>query len=197
MAENYLSLVGFAIVVLGGIGVWSVTRVIVQQKIKSVAILKCLGASSRQVLATYVLQVCALAAAGSLLGVALAAVGVGVDSGVGADAARRDARRRSPGRRPLQGVAVGLLVSLLFALVPLLEMRRVKPLLLLRADTATTARRRDWQSWLAGAAHDRRALALVAMWQAGFAARRRSTCPAGWRSSALALLVREPAARAG
>ena len=56
-AENYLSLVGFVIVVLGGIGVWSVTRVFVRQKIRSVAILKCLGASTRQVLATYVLQV--------------------------------------------------------------------------------------------------------------------------------------------
>ncbi len=56
-AENYLSLVGFVIVVLGGIGVWSVTRVFVRQKIKSVAILKCLGASTAQVLATYVAQV--------------------------------------------------------------------------------------------------------------------------------------------
>ena len=45
-AENYLSLVGFVIVVLGGIGVWSVTRVFVRQKIKSVAILKCLGATT-------------------------------------------------------------------------------------------------------------------------------------------------------
>ena len=56
-AENYLSLVGFVIVVLGGIGVWSVTRVFVRQKIKSVAILKCLGATTAQVLATYVAQV--------------------------------------------------------------------------------------------------------------------------------------------
>jgi len=48
LAENYLSLVGFAIVVLGGIGVWSVTRVFVQQKIRSIAVLKCLGARSGQ-----------------------------------------------------------------------------------------------------------------------------------------------------
>ena len=60
-AENYLSLVGFVIVVLGGIGVWSVTRVFVRQKIRSVAILKCVGASTAQVLATYVLQVALLA----------------------------------------------------------------------------------------------------------------------------------------
>src|SRR6185436_6789633 len=71
-AENYLSLVGFVILVLGGIGVWSVTRVFVRQKIRSVAILKCVGATTRQVLAAYVLQVVALGLTGSVLGVALA-----------------------------------------------------------------------------------------------------------------------------
>jgi putative ABC transport system permease protein len=64
-----------------------------------------------------------------------------------------------------QGVTVGLLVSLLFALVPLLEVRHVKPLLLLRVDTTGAARRRDWQSVAASVAVGA-ALALVAVWQA-------------------------------
>ena len=59
-AENYLSLIGFVVVILGGIGVWSVTRVFVQQRVRSVAILKCLGATSGQVLAIYVMQMAAL-----------------------------------------------------------------------------------------------------------------------------------------
>ena len=46
-AENYLSLVGLVIVILGGIGVSSVTRVFVQQKIRSIAILKCVGGRSQ------------------------------------------------------------------------------------------------------------------------------------------------------
>ena len=71
-AENYLSLVGLVIVVLGGIGVWSVTRVFVRQKIKSVAILKCLGATTGRVIATYAAQVALLGLAGSLTGVVLA-----------------------------------------------------------------------------------------------------------------------------
>ena len=41
-----------------------------------------------------------------------------------------------------QGIGVGVLVSLLFAMVPLLEVRQVKPSLLLRHET--TGRRRDW-----------------------------------------------------
>ncbi len=164
-AENYLSLVGFAMVVLGGIGVWSVTRVLVQQKIKSVAILKCLGASSRQVLAVYVSEVLWLALAGSVLGVGVAAAAAtaipsSVLSPLGITHVSITASAAA------QGLAVGLLVSLFFALVPLLEMRRVKPLLLLRADTASSARRPDAVSRLAtlltGAA-----LVLVAAWQSG------------------------------
>ena len=42
-AENYLSLVGLIIVILGGIAVSSVTRVFILQKIRSIAVLKCVG----------------------------------------------------------------------------------------------------------------------------------------------------------
>ena len=165
VTENYLSLVGFAVVVLGGIGVWSVTRVVVQQKIRSVAILKCLGATSGTVLSAYLLQMLWLAACGSALGIALAAGSVAaipeaLVKPLGITGVRLTASA------VVQGLAVGLLVSVLFALVPLLEIRRVKPLLLLRADTAMTARKRSWQSWLAGLATIG-ALALVAVWQAG------------------------------
>lgn len=184
-AENFLSLVGFVIVVLGGIGVWSVTRVFVRQKMRSVAILKCVGATTRQVLATYVLQVALLAAAGSALGTGIAAVGIraipaslaesfgGLSYGLTASAVA-------------QGLTVGLLVSLLFALVPLLEVRRIKPLMLIRGldmqpapaspvRTGGLSRARRTAAWLAAvdwlqsgtAAAVAVALVAVASWQAG------------------------------
>jgi len=165
IAENHLSLVGFAVLVLGGIGVWSVTRIVVQQKVRSVAILKCVGATSRQVLATYVVLMMWLAACGSLLGLALAQLGMAMvppsllePLGVSQVGLTFSASA--------QGVAVGLLVALLFALVPLVEMRHVKPLLLLRADTTTTARQSDRVSWVVGGLV-LAALVAVAMWQAG------------------------------
>jgi putative ABC transport system permease protein len=137
-AENYLSLVGFIMVVLGGIGVWSVTRVFVKQKIKSVAILKCVGATGGQILGTYVAQVLLLGLTGSLLGVAIAAVAIAAIP-ESAAAAFGNVSYGLTFSAALQGIAVGLLVSLLFSLVPLLEVRRVKPLLLLRSlDTQGT-----------------------------------------------------------
>ncbi|HEX7140304.1 MAG TPA: ABC transporter permease, partial [Vicinamibacterales bacterium] len=143
-AENYLSLVGLIIVILGGIAVSSVTRVFVLQKIRSIAVLKCVGASSAQIIAVYILQVVALGLAGSLLGVGIASAVVasipyflGSSSSLLAQAHYGVTRSAA-----LQGVGIGVLVSLLFSVAPLLQVRFVKPSLLLRDETVR--RRRDW-----------------------------------------------------
>jgi putative ABC transport system permease protein len=151
-AENHLSLVGFVILVLGGIGVWSVTRVFVRQKVKSVAILKCLGATTGQVLSAYVAQVVLLGLAGSALGVLLAGVGIAsIPPSVGSALGLKDyGVTRSA---VAQGVSVGVLVSLLFSVVPLLEVRRVKPLLLIRGGLSGGAIARAW--WTLGGLRDR------------------------------------------
>ncbi len=178
-SENYLGLVGYAIVVLGGIGVWSVTRVFVQQKIRTIAILKCVGATAGRIVSVYVAQVLLLAFAGSLLGLALARVAIAFVP------ARAFASFGVVGygltvSASLQAVGIGMLVSLLFALVPLLEVRRVKPLLLLREETSSPSpalapdrgrrvlawlKRIDWLS-VAAAAAVSVALAFLASWQA-------------------------------
>lgn len=167
--ESYLSLIGFVIVVLGGIGVWSVTRVFVQQRLRSVAILKCLGATSGRVLAVYVAQVALLAVSGSALGVALA---MAVLASMPASLVEQTASAiglagvstELTGSAIAQGVAVGALVSLLFALVPLLEVRHAKPLLLLRQAARTTPGV-DWVT-VAVTAAAAGGLVLVSSWQA-------------------------------
>ncbi len=168
VAENYLSLIGFVMVVLGGIGVWSVTRVFIGQRIRSIAVMKCLGATSRQILGIYVAQVATLGMLGSLLGLALGAVALRFLPGGLFGLDRLDARLTP--QASVQAVAVGVLVSLLFALVPLLEVRRVRPLWLLRDESARTSlggrlRQIDWAQWATVAAVGV-ALALVASWQA-------------------------------
>ena len=134
-AENYLSLVGLVVLILGGIGVSSVTRVFVQQKLRSIAILKCVGASSREILAVYMTQVLLLGIAGSLLGVGIAAAVIAaVPAFVGNVAAVLQVEYGLTAAAVAQGFAIGLLVSVLFSLVPLLDVRHVKPSLLLRHD---------------------------------------------------------------
>lgn len=142
-AENYLSLVGLVIVILGGIGVSSVTRVFVQQKMRSIAILKCVGGRSWQLLAVYMAQVLALGLLGSVLGVVLAGLAIRVISKALAAAATPGVQvdYGLTGPAVAQGLGIGLLVSVLFSLVPLLDVRHVKPSLLLRDELPP--RRRD------------------------------------------------------
>jgi putative ABC transport system permease protein len=166
-AENYLSLVGLIIVILGGIAVSSVTRVFILQKIKSIAVLKCLGARSRQIIAVYVLQVIALGLAGSLLGVGVASGAVAAIPlviGRTSSSLLADARYHVTPSAALQGVGIGVLVSLLFSVAPLLNVRLIKPSLLLRDET-----KRQQRDWLGAAAVAAIAVALVALtaWQAG------------------------------
>ena len=163
--ENYLSLVGLVIVVLGGVGVWSVIRVFVQQKLRTVAILKCVGSTTRQILLVYVVQVLAMGAAGSLLGVALANGALWWVRPSVADAVGVDAAMSLTGSAVIQGAGIGVLVSLLFALVPLLDVRHVRPSLLLRVSDGPGTPR-DWARYTAILAIGA-ALVALAAWQAG------------------------------
>jgi putative ABC transport system permease protein len=165
-AENYLSLVGLVVLILGGIGVSSVTRVFVQQKVRSIAILKCVGSSTRQVLAIYLTQVLLLGVAGSVLGVAMAAgVIAALPRIVGDVSGLLQVDYGLAGSAIVQGLLIGLLVSLLFSIVPLLEVRNVKPSLLLRQDTPALPSF-DWLKWIVTFAVAG-CLVGVASWQAG------------------------------
>ncbi len=147
-AENYLSLVGLVIVILGGIAVSSVTRVFILQKIRSIAVLKCVGARSGQIIGVYILQVMTLGLAGSLLGVAmsrvlLAAIPAALGSSTSILAQAHYGVSLSAA---FQGTAIGVLVSLLFSVVPLMQVRFIKPSLLLRDETIRRATRLDRHS---------------------------------------------------
>jgi putative ABC transport system permease protein len=141
----FLSLVGFASLFLGAIGVASAIHAHIRQKVPTVAILRCLGASARTAFSIYLLQGLGLGVVGAGLG---AGLGIGVQLAL--PGLLRDflpfAFEFSISWAALgQGLGAGLVVSVLFALLPLLEVRRVSPLLTLRSALAdTNGRRRDW-----------------------------------------------------
>jgi putative ABC transport system permease protein len=142
--EDYLSLIGLIILVLGGIGVSSVTRVFVQQKMKTIAILKCLGGKNARVLGAYFAQILALGLLGSLMGILIAKVVTVFLPKVFADAIPFNVEFGLTWQAALQGIGVGTLISLLFSLTPLLEIRRIKPILVLRGLPTPS---RAWPGW--------------------------------------------------
>ncbi|HEX9951131.1 MAG TPA: FtsX-like permease family protein [Rubricoccaceae bacterium] len=131
---RFLSLVGFVALLLGGVGVASSISVYVSEKAETVATLRCLGLSSRRVLAVYAMQAVALGLVGAAVG---AVLGVGVQrllplvlAGFLPVTVSNDIVPRAL----VEGVGVGLVASVLFAMWPLAGVRRVPPLRAIRAD---------------------------------------------------------------
>lgn len=164
--ENYLSLTGLLILVLGGVGVWNVARVFVEQKRKTIAVLKCLGAGGTQVITVYLLQILTLGLIGSLFGVLLAQVFLWFASWRFADALPAAMSYAVSISIAWQGILLGVLISLLFSALPLLQVRTIKPNLLLRDEAGEKMRRLDPLKLIFGAV-SLIGLLGVAAWQAG------------------------------
>jgi putative ABC transport system permease protein len=164
--ENYLSLTGLLILVLGGVGVWNVARAFVEEKRKTVAILKCLGAGGTRIISVYLLQILVLGLVGSLFGVLLAQCGLWYARWRFIDVLPAKMSYAVNISTALQGMILGLLISLLFSALPLLQIRTIKPKLLLRDENNVNISRLDWTKWLIGAVSLATLLGL-AVWQAG------------------------------
>ncbi len=162
--ENYLSLTGLIVLVLGGVGVSSVTRVFIEQKKKTIAVLKCIGGTGGDYSA-YLAQVIALGAGGEH---SRHRAGKGCAPVSGKSSGGKFAAEHSYGlhRAVAQGLGLGLLISILFAALPLLRIRHIKPNMLLREyeagenDAVSTSR-------AGGQARRDRGARFLASWQAG------------------------------
>ena len=131
--EGFLSLVGFVALFLGGIGVASAIHVYVRQKIATVAVLRCLGATAWQSFAVYLVQGFALGLFGAVCG---AALGLGVQSALPhllKDVLPFEVQFTIAWAAVARGMGAGLVICLLFTLLPLLAVRNVSPLVALRS----------------------------------------------------------------
>ena len=164
--ENYLALTGLLILVLGGVGVWNVARAFVEQKRKSVAVLKCLGAAGGRIIIVYLLQILTLGLIGSLFGAGLAQGALLLVGWRFAEALPEKMTYAVSFWTVSQGIVLGVLISLLFSALPLLQIRNIKPKLLLRDENNAALSRLDITKWLIGAASLLGLLGL-AVWQAG------------------------------
>ncbi len=174
--ENFMSLIGLVILVLGGIGISSVTRVFIQQKMKTIAILKCLGGDNRRVLGTYLVQVLLLGLFGSLLGILLARITAYAVPKYFADRLPSNIEFGLTWQATLQGLLIGILIALLFSVLPLLQIRQIKPSLVLRNEASVNPPNRKWWridwrriDWLRVVTAMVVTLGLIALagWQAG------------------------------
>ena len=167
--SDFLSIVGLIALLLGGVGVASGVGAFVARKLDTVAVLRCLGATSGQILAVYVAQAGIMGLAGAGAGVLLGlAMQFGLPRAL-ADFLPVDVVVHPEWRAIGSGLLVGVWVALVFALRPLLALRNVSPLQAIRRDVDAAALRPrgrglgaiDWASRLVDVAIVASVLALA------------------------------------
>jgi putative ABC transport system permease protein len=146
--SRYLELAVFIAVLLAGVGVASVVHVYVKGKVQSVALLRCIGAASRETVSVYLIQVLLLTLISSFLGTVL-----GIAAQFALPYALKDFLPVTTvvALAPAgigAGLAVGLGTALLFALIPLLPLRKISPLLALRASFDNERPAQDKMVWM-------------------------------------------------
>ena len=145
-ATAILSLICLVAMVLGAIGVAMAMHAHLEQRMDMLAILKAVGAGSGDLLRIFLLQTLGLGLAGGVLGVA---AGVGVMAALPAVFGKLlpvHAVLQFPWKSALAGLGTGLLTTLLFCLPPLLDVRAVRPVLVLRR--LVEQGRMDWADGL-------------------------------------------------
>jgi len=145
--NQFLGLVAFVALLLGCIGVASAVSIYIREKIGTVAVLRCLGATGRQAFLIFLLQIAAMGLLGAITG---AIAGVGVQQLlplVVRDFLPVEVDTFLSLPSIVLGILTGACMAVLFALAPLLQIRKASPLLTIRSSSLDLAAGRDPLMW--------------------------------------------------
>ncbi len=144
---SFLGLVGLVALLLGGIGVSAGVNAFIRRKQETIAVLRCLGATSGQVLFIYGVQAAMMGFAGAAAG---AALGVAIQlavPGLVRDLLPVDVSVSLSPVAILSGLGVGVWVALAFAMRPLVGVRNISPLQVLRTEVDESAKQPWYKDW--------------------------------------------------
>jgi len=131
---KFLNLVAFIALLLGCLGIASSVHIYIREKLRSVAVLKCIGATRKQTFLIFLAQIVGMGLLGGLIGVALGLLLQQSFPLLFKSLLPFDVAISFAPNAVLLGLSLGVLMSLLFALTPLLGTWYVSPLQVLRAD---------------------------------------------------------------
>lgn len=145
--NSFLNLVALVSLLLGCIGVASSVLIYVKTKIPSIAVLRCLGMKGSDIFWVYLLQICTIGGLGVILGTILGtAVQLALPQ-LFQDFLPLEVTTEISWKAIAEGTVIGMVITMLFALVPLLPIRRISPLRILRASFEDDVQARDWLQW--------------------------------------------------
>lgn len=130
----FLNLVAFVALLLGCVGIASSVHIYIKEKLQDVAILKCLGATADQSFLIYIIQISFMGSMGGILGALGGLLLQEIFPLLFVDYFPFDIEISISIWPVIMGILLGIFMSVLFALLPLLETRKVSPLRVLRIE---------------------------------------------------------------
>ncbi|RFN60411.1 ABC transporter permease [Marixanthomonas ophiurae] len=131
---KFLNLAAFIALLLGCIGIASSVHIYIKEKLKAIAILKCMGASRLQSFLIFLIQIAGIGIIGGLIG-SLIGIGIqGLFPYLLKEFLPFTLEITIMAQPIIIGVLLGVFMSVLFALLPLLRTWYVSPLDVLRVD---------------------------------------------------------------
>lgn len=130
---RFFNLLAFVALILGCIGVASSVHIYVKEKRESVAILRCIGTSGWQAFNIFFVQSMVVGIIGSFLGVGLGVLIQYVLPALLKEFIPLELEMQLAWRAISEGILLGIIISILFSALPLIAVRFIPPLSVLRS----------------------------------------------------------------
>ena len=130
--SKFLNLAAFIALLLGCVGIASSVNIYIKEKLKAVAVLKCMGATRRQSFLIFLIQISGIGILGGFIGSAIGVVLQELFPYILKEFLPFDVEVSITMQPLIMGVLLGFLMSVLFALLPLVRTWYVSPLEVLR-----------------------------------------------------------------
>ena len=130
--SKFLNLAAFIALLLGCVGIASSVNIYIKEKLKAVAVLKCMGATRRQSFLVFLIQISGIGIIGGIIGTIIGAGLQELFPYILKEFLPFDVEMSITVQPLVMGILLGLFMSVLFALLPLMRTWYVSPLEVLR-----------------------------------------------------------------
>ncbi len=134
---KFLNLVAFIALLLGCVGIASSVHIYIKEKLRAVAILKCLGATRKQSFFIYLLQIAGMGLAGGIIGTVGGLILQLLFPVILGEFLPFEVQLTLAVKPIVMGLLLGVFLSVLFAMLPLMGTWYVSPLQVLRVQEHT------------------------------------------------------------
>lgn len=145
--NNFLNLIALVSLLLACVGVASSVLIYVKKKMNSIAILRCLGMKGGKSFSVYFIQILSFSVLSVLIGVIIGSMIQILLPLIFGPFLPYEVDTELSWRAIGEGAVVGLMITILFALIPLIRIRKVSPLMTLRMNVST-GEKNDPLVWL-------------------------------------------------